>query len=196
MKIIALYFGLLFTTIGICQNSYEDGLTFCTIKVTLLNEKERNRENMGPVCMVRYKLPKMKAYSTLSGKIISDVYFKGKITVINFWFEGCPPCEAEIPGLNALVDKYGSKVNFLAIGRNNKVDITNYLKNHPWKFDHISGEKLINDVFKLRWGFPTTFVVDENMIIHAAFSGGRTDHLAPQEIQDRLIPIIEQLLKK
>ena len=98
--------------------------------------------------------------------------------------------------MNDLVDQYGNSVNFLAIGRNNKEDIINFLKDHPWKFDHLSSQSLINEVYKLRWGFPTTFVVDRNKIIRAAFSGGRTDNLARKDIQDRLKSIIDSLLKK
>ena len=91
MRIIALVFGVLLSSYGFCQNTYEDGLEFCSIKLTLLKEEERSRENMGPICMIGYPLPKMKAFTTISGKIVSDVYFENKITVINFWFEGCPP---------------------------------------------------------------------------------------------------------
>ncbi len=31
---------------------------------------------------------------------------KGKVVVINFWFEACPPCIAELPALNQLREDY------------------------------------------------------------------------------------------
>lgn len=195
MRIIAIFFGVLITFSVFCQNTYEDGLEYCTINMTLFKKERHKGKNMGPICMIGHQLPKMKAFTTISGKIVTDVYFENKVTVINFWFEGCPPCEAEIPGLNDLVNQYGNRVNFLAIGRNNKEDIIDFLKDHPWKFDHLSSESLIDEVYKLRWGFPTTFVVDRNKIIRAAFSGGRADNLASKDIQDRLQPIIDSLLK-
>lgn len=197
MKILIIFMIALICSVQcLGQKTYEAGLEYCEIKIKLTKKEDLNRENMGPICMVGFQLPKMKAYTTLSGKIVSDVYFKNKLTVINFWFEGCPPCEAEIPGFNILFDKYHDKVNFLAIGRNSKADITDYLKTHPWKFDHIAGSALISDVFNLRWGFPTTLVVDQNLTIQAAFSGGRTDDLATKEIVDKLSDIIDKLIQK
>lgn len=34
---------------------------------------------------------------------------------VNCWFTNCPPCVSEIPNLNALKEKYGNQINFLAI---------------------------------------------------------------------------------
>ena len=47
---------------------------------------------------------------TVNKKPFSDSDLKNQVVVINFWFEKCPPCIAEMPELNNLVSKYGKRV--------------------------------------------------------------------------------------
>jgi hypothetical protein len=54
-------------------------------------------------------------------------------------------------------------------------------------------EYLVKDIFKIEWGFPSTFIVDTNAIIIDAFSGGRMDSLAIEELVNRIEPIIEKV---
>src|SRR5687768_13166438 len=53
-------------------------------------------------CIIGAQLPEFNGI-TMDDKKIDMEYFRGKVSVINFWFEGCKPCEAEMPGLNKLV---------------------------------------------------------------------------------------------
>lgn len=146
--------------------------------------------------LIGAQLPSFKA-KTLEGKLISDEYFENKISVINFWFIGCHPCEAEIPGFNALRTKYKSQpVNFLAISRNSNENLKEFFTEHPFDMDQIPyGDSITNKVFQTKWGYPLTFVADKNMKIIAAFYGGKTDSTAVQEIQDKLIPVIDNALR-
>jgi len=41
--------------------------------------------------------------------------FKGKPTLINFWFTGCAPCIEEMPVLNKMAERFKDKINFIAI---------------------------------------------------------------------------------
>ena len=53
---------------------------------------------------------------TIYKKPFSNADLKKQVVVINFWFEKCPPCIAEMPELNNLVSKYGKKaVRFIGI---------------------------------------------------------------------------------
>jgi hypothetical protein len=49
--------------------------------------------------------------------------------------------------------------------------------------------------FNLRWGFPTTFLLNKNAEVILAFSGGKSDSTAVEEIKNKLIPVIEKELK-
>ena len=161
--------------------------------------EEKNKSNpgalayTGPECMIGAMLPGF-SYTTMEGKPFTTESLKGKITILNFWMISCPPCIAEIPGLNHVVQKYNrDDFNYIAIGMDDEKDINEFLKNHPWNFDQVPlGVTIILDDFNIRWGFPTTFVVDQDGVIIDAFSGGSTDEvIAVKEIDDRLSAVID-----
>ena len=150
----------------------------------------------GPECLIGAAIPELSA-TTFDGHEISREYFKGKLTVVNFWTISCPPCIAEMPGFDLVVDKFGhDKVNYLAIGADEKDEIIDFLKKHPWKFSQLaSGWKVTFEIFQMRWGYPTTMVINEDGIIVAAFSGGKTDESAVKEIEEKLSAIIQEVLR-
>ncbi len=149
-----------------------------------------------PECVVGARFPRFECM-TIDHKKINEDYFKGKVSIVNFWFEGCAPCVAEVPGFNQLVHKYGKdKLRYVAISSDNQEDVEAFLKNHDWDFDHVSnGKSIVNDIFHLPWGYPTTFLVDQQGIIAKTVCGGKTDSTAVAAIQEHLAPWMERLLK-
>ncbi len=88
-------------------------------------------------------------------------HLEGKPTVINFWFTQCPPCIAEIPLLNDMVEKYGDQVNFISISFDDKGKIERFLKKQNFNFEHIvNSRKQISDL-KIS-AYPTTLILDKN----------------------------------
>lgn len=166
--------------------SYREGITKCD---SIL---EAGFISM-PTCIIGTQLPAFEA-KTVDGKAINEQYFKGKLSIINFWFIGCTPCVAEIPGLDKLAATYGKeKINYLAIARDSEKWVKPFLEKHPWRFDHlIDSKKLIEETFMAQWGYPLTMVVDPNGTIIEAFVGGKTDASAAEEIFERLSAILEQ----
>lgn len=198
MKNIIISFLCILPSTILCQGiTYEEGLNNCK---KILEEKQKLNPDTyiisGPDCIIGARVPDFSAI-TLDGKEISADYFKGKITVLNFWLISCPPCLAELPGFNKVIEKFGhERLNYLAISLDDKEDIEHHLKNNPWGFSQIaSGIEITLDVFQARWGFPTTFVINEDAVIIAAFSGGKTDETAPKELEDKLTDIINTVLK-
>jgi peroxiredoxin len=197
-----IYFLLLLTPMransqAIIGFSYDEGKDNC--KRIVEENQKLNPDKLvytGPECMIGARVPNFTA-ETFDGKVITSDYFNGKITILNFWQISCPPCIAEIPGLNEVVNKFGHEnFNFLAISPDDEKDILPFLAKHPWNYSQLSSGKLVLfDVFKHGWGFPTTFVFNKNGIIIAAFSGGRSDERAVKEIEDKLSSIIMAELK-
>lgn len=179
--------------------SYIESLKTCipdtVLMITMENDTTRFFQ-LSTDCVVGAQLPTVEALTMDSIKIDS-AYFSNKITVINFWFIGCHPCEAEMPGFNKLVEKYsGQSVQFLAISRNSPKDVADFLIEDPFDFSHVAyGEPLIVKNFQSRWGYPVTMVSDQNQKIIYASSGGKDDSTAVEEIQKALIPVIDSALK-
>ena len=67
---------------------------------------------------------------TLTGEAISMRELQGKYVVVNWWTTSCPPCIAEIPGLNRLVKKYKDRddIIFLAIASNTKEELEHFFR--------------------------------------------------------------------
>jgi len=132
-------------------------------------------------CIVGAPMPIFKT-QTINGEKIDAAYFKNKMTIIIFWFEGCPPCIAKMPALNKLKDKYGSKkINFLAIGKDSKEDIVSFLKENTFNFDMVAnGESINREVFQSPWGYPLTITVNKKGVIIDAYSGGKTETTFPK----------------
>ena len=83
-------------------------------------------------------LPYFEIEKHKGGFLYSDS-LKGKPTIINLWFTNCPPCIDEIPTLNSLKEKYGNKINTIAITFQDRGKV--YLFNKIYNFDF---EILIN----------------------------------------------------
>jgi thiol-disulfide isomerase/thioredoxin len=133
----------------------------------------------------------------MDGRTLNPDYFEGKISIINFWFIGCVACQEEMPGFNALVEKYkGKPVNFLAFARNKPEDIKEFMIEHPFNVDHVAlAELIIQDFFKYTWGYPVTMVADQHgKIIHIQRASQKKVPL-DQGLQEDLIPVIDKALK-
>lgn len=161
------------------DNSYEEGINRCENRL-----KELRMENpdkligIRPDCLIGYKIPDFVT-QTIAGQKIDIGYFKDKSGIINFWFEGCPPCVAEIPFLNKIVDSIGiGSYFYLGIGKDSKEDISAFLTSNPWKFDQVeNGNELIDSTFKMQWGYPTNFIVNTEGIITHVFRSVNENNL-------------------
>jgi thiol-disulfide isomerase/thioredoxin len=102
-----------------------------------------------------------KAYD-MNGNPVDTKLLKGKVLVINFWFTTCPPCKAERPYLNQMVDDYKSDSNvvFIAVALDQKEILQPYLKEHEFKYNVIPEGKKIADSYNIA-GYPTQVIVDK-----------------------------------
>ncbi|MCB0520785.1 MAG: TlpA family protein disulfide reductase [Lewinellaceae bacterium] len=141
----------------------------------------------------------MPAFSveTIDGKPVSPAVLKGKIVVMNFWFESCPPCRNDLPGLNHLVDYFKNEdVVFIAFGRDRKESIEAFLSKEPFHYLHVADcfNNGILDQFCAIGGFPANMVFDKEGRLVFLAAGGSLDEAFKDEKFDQLKPIIESLL--
>lgn len=182
-----------------CTNNigtYEDALKNCienkeTVQLIGIDNDTTEIKMISETCIEGYQLPNFNV-QTINGENISSESLKGKLTIINFWFESCPPCIAEIPGFNQLKEEFGTEsVNYLAISTDNRDDVIHFLNTKEFNFSHIAnGEKIYRETFASKWGFPFTIVTDRNNKILKSFGGGSTDSSAVIEIINKIKPIL------
>lgn len=85
--------------------------------------------------LLNKKLPEF-SLKDLNGNEYSSTQLIGKPTLLNYWAISCPPCIAEIPELNGLKEKYGDKMNFVALTENTcqDDDLKKFIEKHPFNF--------------------------------------------------------------
>lgn len=86
--------------------------------------------------------------------------YKGKFTLVNFWFLNCSPCLEELPTLNKLQAKYKNKLTIVTLGLDTKDEIQKFIKTHPMDFINIPDAKNIcKKVFDMCLGYPKNYLV-------------------------------------
>lgn len=147
--------------------------------------------------LVGCKVPDF-AVKSISGEEFSIQKLKGKIIVINFWFTTCAPCITELPALNKLVDEYFKKdVVFIAFGRDDKVEILDFMKKHKFDYNQISSDYNLTKKYCVLSGWPMNLVIDREGILRYIKSGGP---VAGQEKEfipyNEMKPVIEEYINK
>ena len=110
--------------------------------------------------------------TTIDGKSISQADLKGKTVIYNFWFVSCPPCVAEIPALNKLVNKYASDtILFVAITFDKEDRIKEFLQKREFSFQIARfGQAEIDSIKKITFYPFTAIVTKEGKLSFALFS--------------------------
>jgi thiol-disulfide isomerase/thioredoxin len=118
--------------------------------------------------LVGKALPVFKGL-TMNKKPFSNVDLKNQVVVINFWFEKCPPCIAEMPELNKLVAKYGLKaVRFIGITHDTPASAKRFQKRNGYKYEIVSLSKDEIRILNINHGFPSNVLVGKDgKIIYA-----------------------------
>ncbi|MGY3054442.1 thiol-disulfide isomerase/thioredoxin [Pedobacter sp. UYEF25] len=74
-------------------------------------------------------------FNNSKGELIDLGDLKGKVILINFWATWCPPCRAEMPGLNTLYQKFKKDKGIVFIFVDADGDLersTKFLKRHNY----------------------------------------------------------------
>ncbi|MBX2846508.1 MAG: TlpA family protein disulfide reductase [Saprospiraceae bacterium] len=126
----------------------------------------------------------------ITGEDISLQSLQGKVIVVNFWFIECPPCKAEMPDLNALVEKYKDEnVVFVGFALNDVEAIESFLTEKPFNYQHVANSKPVGKLFEVS-SFPTNLVIDQDGKVTYASSGFMPG------IGEEISEVLDHLLEK
>jgi peroxiredoxin len=95
----------------------------------------------------------------LSGKQWNLRALAGKVVLVNFWATWCPPCRKELPDLEALSQRFGSRgLVILAISDEDAGKVQPFVAEHTLTYPVLldPGRK-VNDLFQVE-GIPKSFV--------------------------------------
>ena len=104
---------------------------------------------------------------------LSDL--RGKVVLLNFWATWCPPCDSEIPDLNAIYRQYGKEKAFVVVGVNlqeQPEEVTSYASRRSIAFPvlldrdgHVTGRD-----YQIRT-LPASVIIDREGRIRDSWTG-------------------------
>jgi thiol-disulfide isomerase/thioredoxin len=146
-------------------------------------------------------VPEFNHYDYLTSDTITSNIFKGKTTLLNFWYRGCAPCMAEMPALKALreewknepdlqfisvcLDSVYQKGDELFVGSDrihSSTQIPDYQIDNG--FRQIGQGQTIADSFFVR-AYPTNLIIDQNGKVSKVLVGANPDD-SNDELQNNL----------
>ncbi|MTI21075.1 TlpA family protein disulfide reductase [Fulvivirga sp. RKSG066] len=98
----------------------------------------------------------------LSGNRINLREFKGKVLFINVWATWCPPCIAEMPGIQDLYDEVDkSSIEFIMLSMDdNEGKVKQFIDRKEYTFPVYTPASRVPEVLRAP-SIPTTFVVSK-----------------------------------
>lgn len=97
----------------------------------------------------------------ISGKIHKLSDFKGNNVLVVFWATWCPACNAEIPHLIKLRDKFGpEKLQILAVSNESETVLKAYVEAKNINYTVATFSDQLPDPFNGVTGIPTSFFID------------------------------------
>ena len=127
--------------------------------------------------------------ASLAGGNVSLSDYQGQVIIMNMWATWCPPCRAEMPGLERFYQTHKSDgVVVLAVnGREPESTVRPFIESNNFTFPVLMDfDGTVGLQYAAR-SFPTTFVIDRN---------GRIQHVKVGEITEaELEQVVTPLLK-
>ena len=101
------------------------------------------------------------SYVDTSGVAYTRDALAGKVVLVNFWATWCHPCQAEIPALSKVYDKYKSKgVVFLGVLTDSpdSNQLLNFQSDHNMTYPIVRATRQLMSSYDEPSSLPTTFV--------------------------------------
>jgi thiol-disulfide isomerase/thioredoxin len=127
----------------------------------------------------------------LDGGTLGSAELKGKVQLINFWATWCPPCNAEIPGLIELQNKFekdGLAIVGISVDQDGADVVKRFVENKKINYAVALAADGIETAFGKFEGIPTTFIIDRKGMIRSMDVG----YLSAEDVEKRIKPLLAE----
>ena len=153
--------------------------------------------NMGGAYLIGKTMPQFEIRSN-HGQLYTNENLKSKVTFINFWFEACAPCIAEMNALETLYEDFRKNNNFqfISITYENKKAIEKSSEKYKMTYPIVTTSFDTCNLLNFRKGYPTTIIINEKSEIVFFTFGGTTDpNIANSNFKNYVYPLLNCMLK-
>jgi thiol-disulfide isomerase/thioredoxin len=163
------------------------------IEIALRDDRELARLGTAPDSSAPSTIPGLPAFSLtdLTGKTIDARSLQGKVTLVEFWAEWCPPCRSTLAWLAETHRKLGDSVNVLGIAvESEEANIRAIAQTMSLPYPIAMGSPRIALLFGDIVSVPTLFVFDRTGKTAKVFYG------APPDLHEQVANAIEAAAKR
>ncbi len=107
---------------------------------------------------------------SFNGERIRFKELQDSVIFLNFWATWCPPCIAEMPGIQELYNEFGDRVSFLLVSQENRQTVDAFLEKHGFSLPTYSPINQTPPVFNHR-SIPTTFIISRSGVVVMSHKG-------------------------
>ena len=127
---------------------------------------------------------------SLNGGTVRLSGLRGKVVLINFWATWCTACQAEMPAIEQVWDRYrgrGLEVVAVDFREGNKAAMQRFLKQVGAKFTAaLDPDGKIADAYGVTFGLPTTVFLDRDGTVRVIHLG----QMAPDFIDQQTLSLL------
>jgi len=152
---------------------------------------------MGGTYLLGQSFPAFELRSEKGG-VYNNESFNNKITFVNFWFESCAPCIAEMKALEKLYQTYSQnkQFQFLSITFEKKDVIEKIAEKYKQTYPILSTSMDSCYYLNFKKGFPTNLIVGhKGEIIYFTIGGGPDPDAAEINFKTNIYPLLNCLLE-
>lgn len=163
------------------------------IQIALADEKALAREGVSPDTAIGpapvLQLPEFSSQD-LSGATVDSKALLGRIVIVEFWAEWCPPCRSTLAWLNEVHRKHAGKVQVLGIAvESEEAKIRQMAQSLGLTYPNIMGSSELQKLFGDILSVPTLFVFDRQGRTVEIFYG------APPDLHEQVSRALESTLR-
>lgn len=123
------------------------------LKVAIWSPTVEDAEDQNQVTPFQYTVVDME------GEAKSISVGKGEVTFISYWATWCPPCIAELPGIQDLYTDYGDKVNFMLLTQEAPEKVQRFITKKGYELPIYFPQMQAPEVLQEN-SIPTNYVID------------------------------------
>lgn len=99
-------------------------------------------------------------FTDMSGKKVIFSELMDKPIFVNLWATWCPPCRAELPGIQQLYEQYKDRINFLFLSDEPTSKVKAFANKHHYEDMPFYRYRYVPQDFSTR-SIPTTFIISK-----------------------------------